>query len=458
MRLRAKVGTIKWILLLYYLAISLTVLSFIYFIPKDMSMDHTIQMILCIYLLLFPIVLFYTLRYALHLFLFLLAFIAGFYGFYHYSIDDHSISNALYFTFRLYLLDLADVFTQDGSSPVRYPLLLEIARWAAASYTISTIFIAIYRTLEKKIALFFVQSIGNHHVIFGYNEKSQHLIHDLRGRNERVVVVDEQFLPETQNMLETMKVLVIQAPLNDEHIFKVCGITKAKSVSIFYENDQNNLYILLKLEQFFQDLTVQRIFKKLIIHIEEHHYKAELISFLKTVNLIPAPTKVINVYEEVAKRFWKKHQAVFQHGNDVHLLVVGHDSFGKQIISEAEKSFQKNKKDGQFTITILDEFMEREVCGNIEKIPFNIEKDSLESAIANHHYKFTQIFICLDEDYMDLMEGVELSEIFPDMPIYMHFTDESIHQTFRIATTKTKKSLYSTGTIKDVLTKEYLKL
>src|SRR5690625_7407780 len=89
-------------------------------------MDRTISIILCFYLLVFPVVFLYTLRYALHIFLFSLAFISGFYGFYHHSFDNHSISNALYFTFRLYLLDLADVFTQDGSSPIRYPLLLEI--------------------------------------------------------------------------------------------------------------------------------------------------------------------------------------------------------------------------------------------------------------------------------------------------------------------------------------------
>lgn len=71
---------------------------------------------------------------------------------------------------------------------------------------------------------------------------------------------------------------------------------------------------------------------------------------------------------------------------------------------------------------------------------------------------YTHIFICLDEDYIDLMEGIELSEIFPHIPIYMKFTDERIEQTIMISTTKTKKSLYSTGIIQDVLTKEYLDL
>src|SRR5699024_1653019 len=158
--------------------------------------------ILCVYLLVFPVVILFTLRYALHIFLFLLAFISGFYGFYHHSIDDHSISNALYFTFRLYLIDFADVFTQDGSSPIRFASLLEIAGWSAASYTITTIFFAMYRTLEREVSLFIAQSIGKHHIIFSYNEKSHYLIQDLCANNERVIVVDEKFTPETQSMLE----------------------------------------------------------------------------------------------------------------------------------------------------------------------------------------------------------------------------------------------------------------
>src|SRR5690625_3984921 len=114
-KLRVKIKSIKHIIIVYYAMIGISFLLFIYFAPFDASMDRTISIILCFYLLVFPVVFLYTLRYALHIFLFSLAFITGFYGFYHHSIDNHSISNALYFTFRLYLLDLADVFTHDGS-------------------------------------------------------------------------------------------------------------------------------------------------------------------------------------------------------------------------------------------------------------------------------------------------------------------------------------------------------
>src|SRR5699024_7224170 len=87
--------------------------------------------------------------------------------------------------------------------------------------------------LSLQFLLFISQSIGRHHVVFSYNEKSQYLIQDLCANNERVIVVDEKFTPETQNMLDEMKVIVIQASLNDENIFRISGAKKAVSISLF---------------------------------------------------------------------------------------------------------------------------------------------------------------------------------------------------------------------------------
>ena len=456
--MREKMNSIKHIIILYYVIIGTIILLFSYFVPIDESMDRTISTVLCLDLLMFPVVLLFTLRYALHIFLFTLAFITGFYGFYHHSIDHHSISNALYFTFRLYLLDLADVFTQDGSSPVRYPILLEIARWTAASYTITTIFIAMYRTLEKNISLFIAQTIGKHHIIFSYNEKSHYLIQDLCANNQRVIVVDEKFTPETQNMLEEMKVIVIQASLNDETIFRTCGAKKAASISLFHQNDQKSLNVLMRLEDFARTKKIQLSLKKLLIHIEDNRYKKELISFLDKVDHFSFPVEAINVYEEVARRFWRTHKHIFTEPEDIHILIVGYDSFGKQIAAEANQLHLQNDNKQLLSMTVLDRFPEYKRMGHIEEIPFDIEKDSLKSLIDEKQATFTHIFICLDEDYIDLMEGIELSELFSNTPIYMNFTDESIEQTLMIATTKTKKSLYSTGIIQDVLTKDYLGL
>lgn len=452
--MREKIDSIKHIILIYYLVIAIIVGSFYAFAPLDASMDQTITIILGLFLLLFPVLMFYTMNYALHVFLFTFAFIAGFYGFYHHSVDDHSISNALYFTFRLYLLDLADVFTQDGSSPVRYPLLLDIARWTAASYTISTIFIAMYRTLEKEISLFMAQTFGNHHVIFSYNEKSHLLIHDLVQQKERVIVVDEQFSPERQNMLEDMKVIVIQSSIKDDNIFQTLGVKRAKSLALFHPNDRESLYVLMHLDQYIRRKKINTQVKKVIIQIENEPYQEELTSFLARVEHFAFPVEIMNVYEEVARRFWEQHERILKSKEVLHFLIVGYESLGRQLALAT----QKRNHEPPLEMTIVDRFPSYERRGSIEKIPFDIEVDSLKELIAEREDKFSHIFICLDEDYVDLMEGIELSEIFPTTPIYMNFTDESIEQTFMIATTKTKKTLYSIGTIQEVLTKEYLGL
>src|SRR5699024_3084088 len=149
-----KIKAIKHIILIYYVIVLFSVLLVTFALPHDGSINKTIIVFFALSLLLLSFVKLYTLLYVLYILLFSLSFITGFYVFYHHSIDAHSVSNALYFTYHLYLLDLADVFTEDGTSPNQYPALLEIARWSAASYTISTIFIAMYRSLEKNILLY----------------------------------------------------------------------------------------------------------------------------------------------------------------------------------------------------------------------------------------------------------------------------------------------------------------
>ena len=146
----------------YYIIASVAVLLFVWATRNEEAIDPVILSILAVYVLVFPVVILYTLKYAVHIFLFLLAFITGFYSYYHYSVEAHSVLNALYFTFQLYILVVSDVFTQEGSSLTQYPLIVELARWSAASYTIATLFIAMYRTLEMSILLVFYQVVGNH--------------------------------------------------------------------------------------------------------------------------------------------------------------------------------------------------------------------------------------------------------------------------------------------------------
>src|SRR5699024_12588613 len=106
-----------------------------------------------------------------------------------------------------------------------------------------------------------------------------------------------------------------------------------------------SLHTLMQLERYTQQKHTSLTLKKLMIHIEENRYKTELIAFLEKVEHFSFPVEVINVYEEVAKRFWKYHQTVFEEEADIHLLIIGYEAFGQQIAQVARKSYhQSNRK------------------------------------------------------------------------------------------------------------------
>lgn len=447
---------LRQLVLSYYSIMFVLSVTFYFFAPRDGSLNGVISSLLLLFIITFPIIFIYTTRYALHIFLFLLAFITGFYGFYHLSIDHHSISNALYFTFRLYLLDFADVFTQDGMSPEHYPVLLEIARWSAAAYTITTIFIAMYRSLEQRILLFFAQFIGGHHVVFSFNEKSRELICDLRENHARVIVVDNAFSDELRDELLAMKVIIVQATTMDHTLFRKCGVRKAKSISLFHLKDRESLRVLMRLETYAQASRMSFRTKKVLIHVEASRFKYELQSFLKGVEHFSFPVQIMNVYETIAKKFWQDHTSQFKQFDQLNLLVVGYNALGKEIIEQVNRFSEKNKI--QTAVTVLDVAETKIDHPQVKLLPFDVNHDEISQLIADKQADYTHIFVCLDEDYVDLMEGIELSDMLPTTPVYMSFTDESIAQMFTVVTTETEKTLESLGTMHDVLRQDYLKL
>src|SRR5690625_7903266 len=94
------------------------------------------------------------------------------------------------------------------------------------------------------------------------------------------------------------------------------------------------------------------------------------------------------------------------------MLVVGYNAFGKQIVFEAAEAHHQSRTNQKSTMALLDEFPEYKQLNNIEKTPFNIEKDSVKPVIEEQQQVCTHIFICLDEDYIDLMEEIALSAMF----------------------------------------------
>src|SRR5699024_3877227 len=119
----------------------------------------------------------------------------------------------------------------------------------------------------------------------------------------------------------------------------------------------------------------------LVIHLEDNRYQRELMDFLENVNHFSFPVEVMNVYEEVAKIFWDKHEHIFAQEHPVHLLMVGFNVFGRQLAFEAEALHAKRDSANDLTITIFDDFAKREKWNDMEQVPFNKEEDTLSDVI-----------------------------------------------------------------------------
>lgn len=455
----------------YYIVVGLAVLIFGWYVRNDKTVDATIIIILAVYVVLFPVVILYTRKYAVHIFLFLLAFITGFYSFYHYSVESHSILNALYFTFQLYLLVVSEVFTEDGSSLLQYPLIVEIARWSAASYTISTLFIAMYRMLETSILLVYYQIIGNHYVVFGYNEKSVAFIEDLRKNKKRVILVADQMSNEAFDFLEGLKVVILHPRDNGDNIYTKCRVARAKTVVLLHKEDVDNLNVFMEIQSYFKKHRKKNLGLTVYIHLQDVTSKK---LFLDLEGLVAERDRhfnvqLINLYEIFVDALFEKHpiNTSEQEEGPAHLFIIGFGRLGQHIalkaatqsgqiekstlqITAIDKNMKKIKQDWERNYSEIDKHT------NISLCPFDVEVDGLESIINGLDTPLTHIYVCLHEDKLDLLAGIELSNQLPHIPIYLEFSEGGIADKWIQSEVSGTRLIYGTGTFKDILTEDKL--
>ncbi len=446
----------------YYLVIGLAAILFSFGIKNEATIDLTILLVLACYLLLFPVVILYTRKYALHIFLFILALITGFYSFYHYSVESHSVLNALYYTFQLFLLVITDVFTEDGSSLLKYPLIVEIARWSAAAYTISTVFIAMYRLLENSILLIFYQIIGNHYVVFGYNENSLAFIEDLRKNKKRVILVADNMSSEAIDYLEELKVVVLTRLDTGEMIYSKCRLPRANAVILLDEDDINNLNEFMDIQNYFNKQNKKSHNLTVYIHLQDSTSKKLFLDLDHTIvdDKRHFQVQLINLYELFVDALFEKYPIDFSPRNKpTHLLIIGFGKLGQHI---ALKAAQQNKE-LSLSITALDKSMpkikqawENNHTSNLSLVTFDVETNHLESIINEQDIPISHIFVCLHEDKLDLLAGIELSNRLPDIPIFLEFSEGGIVDKWIQSEVSGTRLIYGTGTFKEILTEDKL--
>ena len=455
----------------YYMAIGLVTLLAWWWIRKEEVVDAKILIMLAVYVLVFPVVILYTRKYAVHIFLFLLALITGFYSFYNYSVEEHSILNALYFTFQLFVLVVSDVFTEDGSSLPYYPWSVEIARWSAALYIISTLFIAMYRLLETSILLVYYQTIGNHYVVFGYNENSIAFIEDLRKKKKRVILVADNMSNEVVDYLENLKVVVLNHRSNEENIYVKCGLARAKTIVLLHKEDVDNLNELMDIQHDFIKHGKSNPGLTVYIHLQDvisRNLFLDLESMAVEGNRY-FQVKPINLYNLFVDDLFEKYPIYKTEQDDtpVHLLIIGFGPLGQHIalkaatqsgqfeknaphITAIDKSMPKIKQEWQRNYPEINERI------NISLRTFDVEAEQLNTIIYSQETPITHVYVCLHGDNLDLWAGIELSNQFPYIPIYLEFSGGSVAEKWVQSDVSGTRLIYGTGTFREILTEERL--
>lgn len=455
----------KYVIMHYYIATTIVILFYGLVASDTLFLDRKITIILLTYLLLFPIVIMYTRKYAVHIFLFMLAFITGFYSFYHYTVEAHSILNALYFTFQLYLLILTEVFTEDGSALLSYPFVVEIARWSAAAYTISTVFIAMYRMLEMSILLTFYQIVGNHIVVYGWNAESMAYIEHLRKKKKRVILIDGTIPSEAIDYLESLKVVVLNPRENPTEVHTKAALTKAKAIVMMNEVDMENLNAYIEVYDHFQTKAI----RSTSLHVSIQLQSAGAVKLLKDVERLKSKerpyfkTILINPQEQLVSQLFERHP-IAQDADTIeqaHLLIIGFGKLGQQIAGQVIKK-QDQSGHQPSKMKVLDAFISRaEKTWNqnygqqfptaiIDFQAFDVRSDSLDSLVKQEIKDITQIYVCLPEEHLELWTVIELANQFPHIPIYMPFAKEGIADKWLQSEIGEERLIHRIGTFEDL--------
>lgn len=294
---------------------------------------------------------------------------------------------------------------------------------------------------------------------------------DLRKHKRRVILVAEDISSEGKDYLEDLKIVVIRPNEDEENVYTKCGLDRASNVILLHEKDTDNLNEFMEIDYYFEKRPKRQQVFSLFIHIQEVISRRLFTELEEDRGGIERPfhVRIINLYDLFADHLFSTYPIYRQDDmkKSLHLLIMGFGSMGQHIALKAITKV-KEMDNNPMLVTALDKHMNKLIPGweqqnshitsqaAISLQNFDIESGILESIISNQEVPITHIYICLDEDYLDVLAGIELSSKFPTTPIFIEFPKNSMAGKWIRSEVSGTRLIYSTGTYEDVLTEEQL--
>ncbi|WP_121663757.1 NAD-binding protein [Metabacillus litoralis] len=430
----------------YYYFIAILMSSIIWILHFKLGTpDHAVSTILTVIFLTYGLIYRFFRKNRLQVFLGLIAISVGYYGFKFLAIENYSFINAIYSTFRLFILDVDPVFSKEATKFIKYPFAIELARFTAAACTISTVFSLVYSFFNQSVKLLWHRVFGDHIVISGFNRYSKALIENLRNQHKQVILLAED-IPESQKKyLQSLGVIVFMGKQGDSLLYKKSKLLQAGIFIIFHEDDSKNLNEVLALDEYVEKDWSRLRAKQVILHLVNSQ-SFELFEDIEenlAINRI-VTIKPINLHRLVAEKILDDYplyqgyeeRLKKENGQPLHLLFVGFGQTGQQMAVQAiERSHFINSN--LLKITVLDKeapkvqklwfdnYPKSNKFVNIKFQKLDIEIESIYEYLKQSSVEFTHVFVCLKDDFQDLKEGIELTRKVPELPIYLKMNEEA---------------------------------
>ncbi|MFA9558113.1 hypothetical protein ACERII_12455 [Evansella sp. AB-rgal1] len=401
----------------------------------------------------------YAKPYLIQTITFTFAFISGLYGFLIHTHGDYSFLNALYSTFRLFLLNMDPVLTETESLFFQLPLSLEIARWSAALYTISTVSLFIFRYAGQSLLGIWLRIRGGHIIVFGTGTQATRFVHTLKNEGKSVAVVGSAMEKREKDLLHKRGIVYHEAKKVDPPLFSKIGGKKAKYIIIFTEDDAKNLDFYISLQDYLtnkknhlqkvmgkvlQPFPNRRITQEILVHLN-HVTSQQLFKSMAQDKNPKTISRSFNTHDVMAQKFlhdnplYTGHEKRLQdpQGEALHLLFIGFGKSNQQLAYQIlHRGHFMTQKPIRMTIFDKDKKkVEKEwrylanYSNKVAQILFK-EIDLLQEDVAgelkNVEKEITHAFVSLKDDFLDMIEGLELKDLLPNASIYIKMKDDHL--------------------------------
>lgn len=362
------------------------------------------------------------------LFLGIMSLTLGIVGFLQYPSPDgtpRSFWDSMYGSLQLFSMQA------EFASSALLPFSLQIARFFSPTLAAYALFQAFMVVFKEQLELFRLVRTTNHFIICGLGEKGFLLTKDLRKRNHRVVIIEQNGNNPRLEICRELGAIAIVGDARDGKILVKAGIREAKHIIAVCGEDGTNVDIAGQAETLLQ--RKQGRITPCTIHITDPYLWTILREreFVKA-QISPVRVEMFNIYDTGARALLHEALNLSDDSRPPHLLIIGMGNFAEYLIIHAAREWCLLDKhlEQKLKITLVDPLVKDKLANLQVRFPlltktceFNPQKhstnwpklqDTIFSLETNQENPVTNAFICLDDSSFGLQVGFTLLQLLED--------------------------------------------